>query len=250
MRGKIRPICTVVKITRELSGLTWSIHLRERRPAPSATAPGGSTRPWPGWPGGCTSWRRGFRWVSRAAGRQPRERRRSCIGACFPVTFATVPGGFGCTVCAVRSIYCARRRAGRTRPFPGAIDPMLKRQGNKPKRRIIPRDALDPEDLERLAGEARYVGSAHHKSKPADYRFTPPTSLRPNKSLCDGRRIVSVRGSGEAFSPRAVTRHGEPLSEKRFPQVRLGGRPGRRSVRSQGGRGWTALPRLRSERRW
>ena len=48
-----------------------------------ATTPAGSTRPSPGWRGGCTSWRRGFRCASRAAGRQPRERRRPCIGACF-----------------------------------------------------------------------------------------------------------------------------------------------------------------------
>ena len=34
------------------------------------------------------------------------------------------------------------------------------------------------------------MGSAHHKSKPADYGFTPPTSPRPNKSLCDRKRIV------------------------------------------------------------
>ena len=64
------------------------------------------------------------------------------------------------------------------------------RQGNNPKRRIVPWDELDPKDLGRLAREARYVGSAHHKSKPADYGFTPPTSPRPNKSLCDGRRTV------------------------------------------------------------
>ena len=67
---------------------------------------------------------------------------------------------------------------------------MPKRQGNNPKRRLIPRDALDSEYLVRLAREARYVGSAHHKSKPADYGFTPPASPRAHKSLCDGKRIV------------------------------------------------------------
>ena len=76
---------------------------------------------------------------------------------------------------------------------------MPKRQGNNPKRRIVPRDALDPEDLGRLAREARYVGSAHHKSKPADYRFTPPVNPRPNKSLCDGKRIVKKREAKELF---------------------------------------------------
>ena len=76
---------------------------------------------------------------------------------------------------------------------------MPKRQGNNPKRRIVPRGALDPEDLGRLAREARYVGSAHHKSKPADYRFTPPVSPRPNKSLCDGKRIVKKREAMSLF---------------------------------------------------
>ena len=87
----------------------------------------------------------------------------------------------------------------RIRSFPGTIDPRPIRQGNNPKRRLAPRDELDAEDLRRLAREARYVGSAHHKSKPGDYRFTPPTSPRPNKSLCDGKRIVKKREAMELF---------------------------------------------------
>ena len=87
----------------------------------------------------------------------------------------------------------------RIRSFPGTIDPMPKRQGNNPKRRLAPRDELDTADLRRLSREARYVGSAHHKSRPGDYRFTPPTSPRPNKSLCDGRRIVRIREAGTLF---------------------------------------------------
>ena len=79
------------------------------------------------------------------------------------------------------------------------------RQGNNPKRRIIPRDALDPEDLGHLAGEARYVGSAHHKSKLADYGFTPPANPRPNKSLCDGRRIVR-KGEAEKLFLQGLSR--------------------------------------------
>ena len=73
------------------------------------------------------------------------------------------------------------------------------RQGNNPHRRLISRDDLDPEDLGRIAREARYVGSAHHKSKPADYGFTPPTSPRPNKSLCDGKRTVRKREAKALF---------------------------------------------------
>lgn len=37
---------------------------------------------------------------------------------------------------------------------------------------------------------ARYIGSAHHKSKPADYCFNPPANPRPGKSLCDGLRVI------------------------------------------------------------
>ena len=76
---------------------------------------------------------------------------------------------------------------------------MPKRQGNNPKRRFVPQDKLDPEDLGRLAKKARYVGSAHHKSKLADYGLTPPADPRPNKSLCDGKRIVKIREAKELF---------------------------------------------------
>ena len=87
----------------------------------------------------------------------------------------------------------------RIRSFPEVIGPMPKRQGNNPKRRLAPRGELDAEDLRRVAREARYTGSAHHKSKLGDYGFTPPTSPRPSKSLCDGRRIVCIREAGTLF---------------------------------------------------
>lgn len=45
---------------------------------------------------------------------------------------------------------------------------MSKRQGNDPKRRIARKGTIAPGILERLAGEMRYVGSAHHKRQPAD----------------------------------------------------------------------------------
>ena len=76
---------------------------------------------------------------------------------------------------------------------------MPKRQGNNPKRKIIPRNEFDPADLARLVTEARYVGSAHHKSRSADYRFMPPVSPRPNKSLCDGKRPVKKREAISLF---------------------------------------------------
>ena len=69
---------------------------------------------------------------------------------------------------------------------------MPTRQGNNPKRRIVPRGAADPDVLNRLLGEACYTGSAHHKRAPADYGFDPPVNPRPHKSLCDGVRIVRL----------------------------------------------------------
>lgn len=67
---------------------------------------------------------------------------------------------------------------------------MSKRQSNNPKRRIAdPRD-LAPEFLEKVLAEARYVGSALHKRRPADYGFHPPTNPRPTKSLCDDLRPI------------------------------------------------------------
>ena len=95
---------------------------------------------------------------------------------------------------------------------------MPKRQGNNPKRRIIPRDALDPEDLGRLAREARYVGSALHKSKPADYRFTPPVSPRPIKSLCDGKRIVKKGEAKELFCQGLLRGMVSRYPENGFPK--------------------------------
>lgn len=61
---------------------------------------------------------------------------------------------------------------------------MSKRQGNDPKRLIARKGTIAPGILERLAGEMRYVGSAHHKRQPADYGFHPPVNPRRNKSMC------------------------------------------------------------------
>ena len=66
------------------------------------------------------------------------------------------------------------------------------RNANNPKRRIAPQGSFDPDHLVR---RPRYLGSPHHKKYPADYGFNPPTAPRPHKSLCDGKRIVTL---GEA----------------------------------------------------
>ena len=67
---------------------------------------------------------------------------------------------------------------------------LKKRPGNNPKRRIIRRDKIDRNLLSKIVENACYVGNARHKSKPADYGFTPPVNPRPKKSLCDANRIV------------------------------------------------------------
>ena len=73
-----------------------------------------------------------------------------------------------------------------------------KRQGNNPKRRVASDGAISSEVRGNLA-RARYVGSAHHKSRPADYGFIPPVNPRPGKSLCDDIRIVTRREAIRLF---------------------------------------------------
>ncbi len=50
-----------------------------------------------------------------------------------------------------------------------------------------------------LKQNARYTGSAHHKRTPADYRFNPPTSPRPSKSLCEAASSVLLAAAQELF---------------------------------------------------
>ncbi len=76
---------------------------------------------------------------------------------------------------------------------------MPKRQSNNPKRRISPRNEADPQFLDRFAATAVYTGDSQHKSKPADYGFDPPASPRPNKSLCDGSRIIKLAEATALF---------------------------------------------------
>ena len=76
---------------------------------------------------------------------------------------------------------------------------MPKRQSNNPKRRIAPVNEIGPAFLDRLLGEAHYTGSSLHKRKPADYGFEPPVNPRPNKSICDGTRIIKVAEARALF---------------------------------------------------
>ena len=82
---------------------------------------------------------------------------------------------------------------------------MPKRQSNRIQRRIVPKDAIDPEVLDQYANQARYSGSPLHKRHPADYGFHPPVSPRPTKSLCDGNRIIR-RAEAQALFQKGIQR--------------------------------------------
>ncbi len=77
--------------------------------------------------------------------------------------------------------------------------PRRKRQViQRPNRRIAPVGTISDEirsNLERV----RYVGSPHHKSRPADYGFDPPVSPRGSKSLCDDIRPITLREAVKLF---------------------------------------------------
>jgi hypothetical protein len=64
------------------------------------------------------------------------------------------------------------------------------RRGSNPKRRFAAPDRLDPAGRNELASRLIYLGSPHHKKFPGDYGFNPPVSPRPQKSICDGKRVI------------------------------------------------------------
>ena len=66
----------------------------------------------------------------------------------------------------------------------------MKYQGNNPKRRIAKLGFFTKQELDGLASTARYEGSAHHKTRPADYGFEPAVAPRRSKSVCDDRRVI------------------------------------------------------------
>ena len=92
------------------------------------------------------------------------------------------------------------------------------RQGNDPKRRVAPPDAISGEVLANLS-KARYTGSALHKSRPADYGFNPPVSPHHGKSLCDLRKPMYLKEAISLF--RAGIKQlmiSEYLAENQLPK--------------------------------
>ena len=82
---------------------------------------------------------------------------------------------------------------------------MPKRQSNRIQRRIVSKEAIDPEVLNQYANQARYTGSPLHKRHPADYGFNPPVSPRLDKSLCDGNRRL-LRAEAQALFLEGIQR--------------------------------------------
>ncbi len=80
----------------------------------------------------------------------------------------------------------------------GVPVPYQKYQGNDPKRRIA-RPEIISREVESNLAKARYVGSAHHKTRAADYSFNPPVNPRPHKCVCDDIRTVHLREAIEMF---------------------------------------------------
>lgn len=76
--------------------------------------------------------------------------------------------------------------------------PRRKGQGNDKKRRIAAPGTISCETRANLNG-SRYIGSAHHKTQPADYNFNPPVNPRHGKSLCDELRSITLREAIKLF---------------------------------------------------
>ena len=63
-----------------------------------------------------------------------------------------------------------------------------------------------------LLARIRYAGSGHHKLRPGNYGFVPPSNPRPSKSACDDLRPVGRDEAEDLF--REGIRHG---MVSRFP---------------------------------
>jgi len=66
---------------------------------------------------------------------------------------------------------------------------MKKRTTFNPKRSICKND--DGLDLVALSEAVRYSGNPEHKRNPGDFRLTPPSQPRADKTLCDAVKIFT-----------------------------------------------------------
>src|SRR5579871_1496682 len=68
---------------------------------------------------------------------------------------------------------------------------MKKRTTTNPKRRLqdAPNSLEQRDHLYELAVRVSYGGNPVHKLNPGDFDLSPPSTPRPNKTLCDGANI-------------------------------------------------------------
>ena len=64
-------------------------------------------------------------------------------------------------------------------------------------------ERLTPAERDFLKSKARYEGSPLHKRSPGDFGLTPPSSPRPDKTLCDEAGLY-LRAKADALLARAI----------------------------------------------
>jgi hypothetical protein len=74
---------------------------------------------------------------------------------------------------------------------------MRRRGGFNPKRQLREKTEADRPALDALAKSVKYGGNPEHKSDPGDFGLTPPSTPRPDKTLCD---LAGVRRRRVAIS--------------------------------------------------
>lgn len=89
---------------------------------------------------------------------------------------------------------------------------MKRRTAYNPKRQI--RSAMDAASIALLVSQVSYGGNPEHKRNPGDFDLTPPTSPRPDKTLCD---VVGL------FSRRIALRYLQCGIRKSMPSVQVRG---------------------------
>lgn len=67
------------------------------------------------------------------------------------------------------------------------------------------RNAVLSQEERRLLAEAAYEGHPHHKRNPGDFGLIPPSSPRPDKTLCDEAKVFR-RADAEALFATATER--------------------------------------------
>jgi len=88
------------------------------------------------------------------------------------------------------------------------------RANSKPKFKPSP----PPEWLLELSEKVRYTGNPAHKLIPGNFGLTPPSSPRPDKTLCDGADIFQIEEAQELL--REAFRRGLVSDQERngYPQ--------------------------------